>query len=203
MANQLSFFTDAGQSAGLPKELLEYIPAVFSGQESALYLQRFIDTIPWEQTPIMMYGKPMLTPRLTAWFGDTGKSYAYTGNRFNPYPWTDDLIAIKKRLEPLAGVVYNSVLLNYYRDGNDSVAWHADDEQELGPQPHIASVSFGQVRRFDIRNKADHQQKYAIKLENGSLLLMKGSLQHEWEHRIPKSTTPMGARINLTFRVIK
>lgn len=203
MTEQLSFFADEGHTPSLPAELLEYFPHTFSREEGTLYLQKFIDTISWEQTPIVMYGKPMLTPRLTAWFGDHGKNYAYTGNTFDPYGWTDELLAIKQRIEPLCKMEFNSVLLNYYRDGNDSVAWHADDERELGLRPHIASVSFGQVRKFDIRHKQDHNRKYSIKLEHGSLLLMKGNLQHEWEHRIAKSTTPMKARVNLTFRVIR
>jgi len=93
-------------------------------------------------------------------------------------------------------------LLNYYRDGNDSVAWHSDNEDELGKHPVVASVTFGQVRSFDIRNKKDHSQKYSVKLEDGSYLLMKGDLQENWEHRIPKSTKPMKERVNLTFRVI-
>lgn len=189
-------------STGLPEDLLAYTPELFTTAESASYLQKFITTIPWEQRTVMMYGKPVITPRLTAWFGDTGKNYAYTGTRFQPNPWTPELLTIKARIEPLARVHFNSVLLNYYRDGNDSVAWHSDNETELGKQPIIASVSFGQVRRFDIRHKKDHDRKYAVRLENGSMLLMKGDLQQHWEHRIAKSTTPLKPRINLTFRII-
>ncbi|GAA4341697.1 alpha-ketoglutarate-dependent dioxygenase AlkB [Mucilaginibacter gynuensis] len=199
---QLSFFGEAGQSANLPVEVLDYHPDIFTAQESAFFLKTFIATIPWEQRIISMYGKPVITPRLTAWYGDTNKDYAFSGHKFNPLPWTEELLKIKERIEPLANTRFNSVLLNYYRDANDSVAWHADDETELGKQPLIASVSFGQVRQFDIRHKADHQRKYAVKLENGSLLIMKGDLQHNWEHRIAKSTKPMNERVNLTFRVI-
>jgi len=195
-------FGESGVSTGLPEDLLAYTPQVFTETESTHYLQKFIATIPWEQRTVVMYGKPVVTPRLTAWFGDTGKNYAYTGTRFQPHPWTPELLAIKERIAPLARVSFNSVLLNYYRDGNDSVAWHSDNETELGKQPLIASVSFGQVRRFDIRHKKDHDRKYAVRLENGSLLLMKGDLQQHWEHRIAKSTTPLKARINLTFRII-
>jgi len=200
--DQLNMFGESGVSTGLPEDLLAYTPQVFTETESTHYLQKFIATIPWEQRTVVMYGKPVVTPRLTAWFGDTGKNYAYTGTRFQPHPWTPELLAIKERIAPLARVSFNSVLLNYYRDGNDSVAWHSDNETELGKQPLIASVSFGQVRRFDIRHKKDHDRKYAVRLENGSLLLMKGDLQQHWEHRIAKSTTPLKARINLTFRII-
>jgi alkylated DNA repair dioxygenase AlkB len=199
---QLSFFDNAGQSKGLPTELLDYRPALFTAQESQTLLQTFINTIAWEQRTITMYGKSMMTPRLTAWYGDTGKNYAYSGNKFNPYPWTNELLSIKTRIEPIAGVTFNSVLLNYYRNGNDSVAWHSDNETELGLQPIIASVSFGQVRSFDIRHKQNHNEKYSVRLENGSLLLMQGDLQQHWEHRIAKSAGAMQPRINLTFRII-
>jgi len=195
-------FGESGISTGLPEDLLAYIPHLFTAEESASYLQKFITTIPWEQRTVVMYGKPIITPRLTAWYGDTGKNYAYTGTRFQPHPWTPELLAIKERIEPLARVTFNSVLLNYYRDGNDSVAWHSDNETELGKQPIIASVSFGQVRRFDIRHKRDHDRKFAVRLENGSMLLMKGDLQQHWEHRVAKSPTPLKARVNLTFRII-
>ena len=199
---QLSFFDDAGQSKGLPTELLDYRPALFTAKESHTYLQTFMNTIAWEQRTITMYGKSMMTPRLTAWYGDTGKNYAYSGNKFNPYPWTTELLEIKTRIEPLAGVTFNSVLLNYYRNGNDSVAWHSDNETELGLQPIIASMSFGQVRSFDIRRKQNHNEKYSVRLENGSLLLMQGNLQQHWEHSIAKSAVAMQPRINLTFRII-
>ena len=118
-------------------------------------------------------------------------------------PWIKELLAIKARIEPLAGIVFNTVLLNYYRDGNDSVAWHSDDEYELGLKPVIASVSFGQERRFEVREKQNHKNKYSLNLQNGSLLLMKGDLQKLWEHQVPKSKLPMKARLNLTFRVIR
>jgi alkylated DNA repair dioxygenase AlkB len=200
---QLSFFADAGHTPGLPTEVLEYHPSIFNTQESADFLRDLIAHIPWEQKTMSIYGKLVITPRLTAWYGNPEKTYAYSGNSFHPLPWTDELLIIKRRVEPFAGITFNSVLLNYYRDGNDSVAWHSDNERELGRQPIIGSVSFGQVRQFDIRHKDDHAKKYGVKLENGSLLLMKGDLQQNWQHRIAKSVKPMGPRINLTFRVIK
>lgn len=199
---QLSFFEPSGQSAGLPADLLEYYAGFFNATESKAFLDRFINTIPWIQEDIQMYGKLVKTPRLTAWYGDRDKEYIYSGTRHYPIPWTVELLAIKERIEPIAGIKFNSVLLNYYRDGNDSVAWHSDDEYELGVNPIIASVSFGQVRRFDIKHKQDRDRKYSIYLENGSLLIMRGDLQHNWVHQIPKSTKPLKARVNLTFRVI-
>jgi alkylated DNA repair dioxygenase AlkB len=199
---QLSFFEQAGQSPDLPPELLDYRPGFFNLPESESLLKTFISTIPWTQEIIKMYGKLMKTPRLTAWYGDNDKDYTFSGTKYHPIPWTDELLMIRNRIEPIAGIRFNSVLLNYYRDGNDSVAWHSDDEYELGTNPVIASVSFGQVRRFDVRHKRDHERKYSIYLENGSLLLMKGNLQHDWEHQIPKSNKSLKARVNLTFRVI-
>lgn len=202
IVEQLSFFEPSGQSAGLPADLLEYHAGFFNAEESQVFLDTFINTVPWMQEDIQMYGKLMKTPRLTAWYGDRDKEYIYSGTKHYPIPWTKELLLIKEKIEPIAGVKFNSVLLNYYRDANDSVAWHSDDEYELGINPIIASVSFGQVRRFDIRHKEDRDRKHSIYLENGSLLIMKGNLQHSWVHQIPKSTKPLKARVNLTFRVI-
>jgi alkylated DNA repair dioxygenase AlkB len=199
---QLSLFETSGQSAGLPANLLEYRTGFFNEAESQMLLNTFINTILWVQEDIKMYGKLVKTPRLTSWYGDSNKEYTYSGIGHHPIPWTKELLMIKERIEPVAGVIFNSVLLNYYRDGNDSVAWHSDDEEELGINPIIASVSFGQARRFDIRHKQDRENKYSIYLENGSLLIMKGDLQHHWVHQIPKSTKPLNVRVNLTFRVI-
>jgi len=109
---------------------------------------------------------------------------------------------LKHVVEAVAGINFNSVLLNYYRDGQDSVAWHSDNETVMGSHPVIASISFGQVRGFDIRRKTDHRERYTVRLEHGSLLLMKGNLQTMWDHRIAKSNRPMGPRVNLTFRKI-
>jgi alkylated DNA repair dioxygenase AlkB len=192
---QLCFFPETGQTKGLPKEMLEYTPGLFSKAESDYLLEKFIRESPWKQRVQKMWDKEVLTPRLTAWYGDRLEE--------DPIPWTPELLMIKAKVEPLAGVTFNSVLLNYYRDGNDSVAWHSDKENVLGKRPVIASVSFGQVRSFDIRSKADHKEQYSVRLEHGSFLLMKAGLQEAFEHRIAKSTKPMKARVNLTFRVVK
>ncbi|HEY8930045.1 MAG TPA: alpha-ketoglutarate-dependent dioxygenase AlkB [Mucilaginibacter sp.] len=199
---QLSFFAEAGQSRGLPEELLEYRAGFIGENESNALLQKFIGQTPWQQRTQRMYDKDVLTPRLTAWYGDP-EVYDYASlTQSKPNFWTPELLHIKALVEPFAGTHFNSVLLNYYRDGNDSVAWHSDREDVLGKNPIIASVSFGQVRSFDIRNKHDHSEKYSVRLEHGSFLLMKAGLQENWEHRIAKSTKPMKARINLTFRVV-
>ena len=199
---QLSFFAEAGQTRGLPEELLEYRAGFIGVDESDALLQKFISQTPWQQRMQRMYDKDVLTPRLTAWYGDP-EVYDYASlTQSKPNFWTPELLYIKSLVEPIAGTHFNSVLLNYYRDGNDSVAWHSDREDVLGKNPVIASVSFGQVRSFDIRSKHDHNEKYSVRLEHGSFLLMKAGLQENWEHRIAKSTKPMRARINLTFRVV-
>lgn len=192
---QLAFFPDAGQSKGLPKDFLEYRPSLIDAQASDQLLQYFIETTPWKQTTQKLWDKEYLTPRLTCWYGVTERIAG-------TLPWTPELQMIRDMVEPLAGIKFNSVLLNYYRDGNDSVAWHSDKESIMGSQPVIASVSFGQVRSFDIRNKQDHREHYSVRLEHGSFLLMKSGLQEAFEHRIAKSNKPMKARINLTFRLV-
>jgi alkylated DNA repair dioxygenase AlkB len=192
---QLALFAPAGQSKGLPKHLLEYTPTFIDVTESDRLLTHFIKTTPWKQTTQKLWDKEYLTPRLTAWFGDTDRIAG-------TLPWTVELQMIRERAEQLAGITFNSVLLNYYRDGNDSVAWHSDKESIMGSQPVIASVSFGQVRSFDIRNKADHTETYSVRLEHGSFLLMKAGLQERWQHRIAKSNKQMTSRINLTFRLV-
>lgn len=199
---QLSFFDGDLQRPKLPAELMDYQPGFFSKAECDAFIATLKTTVRWNQETILMYGKLLSTPRLTAWYGDNSKSYAFSGKKHEPHPWTDDLLFIKHRVDTAAGITFNSVLLNLYRNGNDSVAWHADDEPELGINPVIASVSFGQMRRFDVRHKINKKQKYSVDLENGSLLIMKGELQHAWEHQVPKSNKALKERINLTFRVI-
>jgi len=202
MMEQLALFAENGQSKRLPTELLGYHPQFIDEQTSDYLLQKFINEMPWKQTKQKMWEKEYLTPRLTSWHGDIGTDYSAAGKISNPNPWTPELLMLKQKVEIVADTKFNSVLLNYYRDGNDSVAWHSDRESVLGKNPIIASISFGQVCSFDIRNKADHKEHYSIKLEHGSFLLMKSGLQENWEHRIAKSTRPMKARVNLTFRLV-
>jgi alkylated DNA repair dioxygenase AlkB len=192
---QLVLFATAGQSKNLPQHLLEYRSRLLDKDISDHLLQHFVNDTPWIQTKQKLWEKEYLTPRLTCWYGDTDRIAG-------TLTWTPELQMIREIVEPLAGIRFNSVLLNYYRDGNDSVAWHSDKESIVGSQPVIASVSFGEVRSFDIRSKSDHNDKYSVRLEHGSFLLMKRGLQEHWEHRIAKSTKPMKPRINLTFRLI-
>lgn len=175
----------------------------FSKSESDEFFSKLYTEIQWKQETIKIFGEDKLLPRLTAWYGDEGKSYTYSGIKQNPEPWTDTLKLIKSRVEEMAKVTFNSVLLNLYRDGKDSVSWHSDDEPELGKNPIIASVSLGETRKFSLKHKVLKGCKVNLNLPHGSLLLMKGETQHHWQHQISKTTKEVGRRINLTFRLIQ
>jgi len=166
-------------------------------------MTQLIDEVPWRAENIVVWGKTFLQPRLTAWYGDNGISYTYSGIRLEALPWTHTLIDIKNRVETLAGIDFNSVLLNYYRDHGDSMGLHSDDEPELGRRPVIASVSLGEERTFVLKHKTRRDlRSVRLKLASGSLLLMKGETQHYWKHGIEKETRPCGPRVNLNFRRI-
>jgi len=198
-------FRESKMGYDLPDAEIEYFPEFFSREKSLNFLPQLLDTIKWKQNTIKMYGKENPVPRLEAWYGDPGKSYAYSGIRMEPSTWTDELNEIKRSIEAEVAISFNSVLINYYRDGQDRVAWHSDDEKELGKNPVIGSVSFGAERTFKLRHKQykENNLKQSIVLKNGSFLLMKGATQHHWMHEIPRTAKPIGPRINLTFRVIK
>lgn len=158
--------------------------------------------ISWKQDSIKLYGKTIPLPRLTAWYGDEGKSYTYAGIRSEPNEWNKGLLYLKQETERLAEVGFNSVLLNWYRDGEDYLNWHADDEKELGLNPVIGSVNFGETRDFLLRRNIDPSQKITLPLKHGTLLIMRGELQHHWQHSVPKRKRVNGSRFNLTFRRI-
>jgi len=179
-----------------------FYPGFFSPSESDHYLIRMQEEIEWKQETIKLYGKELLQPRLTAFCGDTGKKYSYSGITMRPRKWTDSLLEIKRRIEMVAGVQFTSALLNFYRDGKDSMGWHRDNEKELGVNPVIGSVSFGATRTFQFRNYKEKKVAGSIELTHGSLLLMKGETQRHWEHQLPKMNKEIGKRINITFRVI-
>jgi alkylated DNA repair dioxygenase AlkB len=176
----------------------------FGVERSDRYFTNLLNEISWRQDQIRIFDRFIPLPRLTAWYGNPGQVYAYSGIQMDPLPWTPTLLDIKSRIEALAEVEFNSVLLNLYRCGRDSVAWHSDDEPELGQNPLIGSVSFGATRRFSFKHKFDKPQKpIQLDLTHGSFLLMRGTTQHYWLHQIPKTKKPISERINLTFRVIK
>jgi alkylated DNA repair dioxygenase AlkB len=181
---------------------LIYYPTFFSKLESDLFFSSLRTKIEWAQESMILYGKKINFPRLTAWYGDNDRPYSFSGITLQPKGWLPELITIKNKIEIAAGTEFNSVLLNLYRNGNDSISWHTDAEQELGINPIIGSVNFGQARLFQLRHK-DTKEKIEIELVHGSALLMKGELQHHWQHQVPKTSKPMKERINLTFRFIK
>lgn len=183
---------------------LVLIENFFSKAASDNLYSRLLSDIKWMETKIVVYGKEHDTPRLTAWYGDPGTDYTYSGLKMNPFRWTEDLLFIKNKVDEAAGVTFNSVLLNLYGSGKDSVGWHRDNEKEFGINPVIASVSFGETRPFHLKHKFKKDvEKVIIPLTHGSLLIMKGTTQHYWEHQIPKTSKEISPRINLTFRVIK
>jgi len=187
----------------LPDADITLFENFFTNQESKKLYQNLIENIQWRQDKIKIFGKLINQPRLTAFYGDSSKDYSYSGIVMKPIDWNDDLLFIKNRVEEMAKIKFTSVLLNYYRDGKDSMGWHSDDEKELGQNPVIGSVSFGESRVFQLRHKLRKDiKKVDIKLTDGSFLLMKGSTQHFWQHQIPKTTRNLESRINLTFRVI-
>ena len=187
----------------LPDAEVIYYPHFFDKDEAETIYAELINDIPWQQDDIRIFGKTHLQPRLTALFGNEGKSYSYSNIKMQPHHWNLLLQKIKAKVERVSNTNFTTVLLNQYRDGKDSNGWHADNEKELGTNPIIASISFGAERAFQLKHNSDKDQKKSIILENGSLLLMKGTTQHFWKHQIPKTAKPIGPRINLTFRVIK
>lgn len=198
---QLSLFS-AEEFYTFPKDLLEFREHFLTSDESDQLFSQLLDNTPWKQRTQTIYDKKVLTPRLTAWYGDGEKSYKLGGSEFEVNAWTPELLSLKNKIEEVFGHEFNSVLLNLYRDNNDSVAWHRDKESRYGDRPVIASLSLGQTRKFDFRKLNHHQSRYSIPLPHGSLLLMKGDLQENWEHRIAKSALYMKERINLTFRLV-
>jgi alkylated DNA repair dioxygenase AlkB len=180
-----------------------YLRELSLAQTAEAVMKQLIDEVPWRAENIVVWGKTYRQPRLTAWYGDNGANYTYSGIRLEPLPWTDALIEIKNRVEEIAGTDFNSVLLNYYRNHRDSMGLHSDDEPELGRRPIIASLSLGEERTFILKHKTRRDlSSVRLKLASGSLLLMKGDTQHCWKHGIEKETRPCAPRVNLTFRRI-
>ena len=187
----------------IPDADLVLIEAADWGAPSADILARLIAEIPWKQESIMLFGKTHLQPRLVCWMGDRGCAYAYSGKRHQPSHWHPLVADLRRRVEALTGSRFNSVLLNLYRDGADSMGWHADDEPELGPRPVIASLSFGAERMFHLRHRRDRTiSTRHVALVDGSLLVMRGDTQANWHHAVPKTRRPVGVRMNLTFRTV-
>lgn len=180
------------------RHLAAWLPPAQAGALQAALLR----DIPWEVHRIRMFGRLVDSPRLSCWMGDPDARYRYSGADFLPHPWADVLMPVRDRLQEELCASFNSVLLNRYRSGTDSMGWHSDDEAELGPQPVIASLSLGAARRFLLRRRDQHAAKAEFLLADGDLLVMAGSTQAHYQHALPKSSRVHGERINLTFRWI-
>ncbi len=205
-ANLFDTDRDPGQVIQHPlgDAVLSEYPNFCNAREADALLGRLLAEIPWRQDSLRIAGKVIPVPRLQCWMGDRESHYGYSGMRLEPQPWQDDVSQIRRRIKELTGTDYNSVLLNYYRDGQDSVAWHADDERELGLEPVIAALSLGAERPFELRPKPGNPgSKRSIQLRNGSLLVMGKSMQDKWMHQVPKVKGLEDPRISLTFRQIQ
>jgi len=183
------------------RDNLYYVPEFLDTREANHLFSALLTELSWSNETIQIFGKSISVPRLVCWYGDRDAYYRYSAVDHIPLAWTTPLRTLKKKLQLFTGSKFNSVLGNLYRNGQDSMGWHADDEKELGNQPTIASVSLGYSRMFKIRRK-DRSKSCNITLENGSLLIMTGNFQQMWQHSVPKTRAPVEARINLTFRYI-
>ncbi|CAB4331167.1 MAG: alpha-ketoglutarate-dependent dioxygenase AlkB [Actinobacteria bacterium] len=200
MTGQPALFDEHPKGPGLDVTLIRN--AVDSdAADAALVALR--ERVAWRQDYLRMFGELIAVPRLESWVADEGLDYTYSGIHHDPGPWTEELIALRDLVSEHAGATFNSVLCNLYRDGNDGVDWHADDESEFGPMPVIGSLSLGASRRFDLRRVEAHAEKIELDLHHGDLVIMRGTTQALWQHRVPKTKKPVGERINLTFRTVK
>ena len=199
-------YSDAGSTScseiKIPDAEIFLYPSLLSYHEADQLFDNLKTSIIWEKHKIKLYGGVHDVPRLTAWYGDPNKSYVYSGIKLKPRLWNPSLLKIREKIETISKTKFNSVLLNLYRSGADSVLWHSDDEPELGTNPVIGSLSLGEAREFQMKHKYNRDLKQKILLQHGSFLLMKGKTQHNWLHQIPKRKNIKGERINLTFRTI-
>jgi alkylated DNA repair dioxygenase AlkB len=186
----------------VPDADLRFMHAFYPPDQCAALFAALLAETPWRQERIAVWGKVHEQPRLTSWHGDPGTRYTYSGITLDTCPWTPLLARMRRDVEAATGQRYNSVLLNLYRDQHDSVGWHSDNERELGRAPAIASLSLGATRSFRLRHRERAHPPVNISLTDGSLLLMAGGTQRNWQHAVPKETREKGPRINLTFRRI-
>ena len=184
---------------------IAHLPGLFDDHSPRM--QRFLETLPLAPERLVMFGKPVETPRLVSFHGEPHARYGYSGRVFDPHPWTAELAAIRDMLTEHVGARFDCVLVNHYRDGKDAMGWHADDEPELGPDAPrdvlIASVSLGAPRRFVLRHRRRTRERRELWLGEGSLLVMGGATQHRFQHAVPRTATEVGPRTNLTFRLIR
>ncbi|MEX1384566.1 alpha-ketoglutarate-dependent dioxygenase AlkB [Lutibacter sp.] len=181
-------------------EVLNY-GLILNNDECQYYFKKFLDSDFWKHDELILFGKQITTKRKVAWFGDENIEYSYSNTKKIGLTWTPEILKLKKKLELKTGEKFNSCLLNLYHNGNEGMAWHSDNEKELGVNPVIASLSFGATRKFSFKHK-ETKQKVDVLLQSGNLLVMKGETQHKWIHSLPKTKKVQNPRINLTFRSI-
>ncbi|MEJ2755945.1 MAG: alpha-ketoglutarate-dependent dioxygenase AlkB [Gammaproteobacteria bacterium] len=177
-----------------------FVPAFLDEVEAESYFHRLSMEINWRQRPVVVFGRTVMQPRMTAWYADSGVSIHYSGLTELPKPWTPTLLTLKTMAEAWSGCSFNGVLLNLYRNGEDALGWHSDDEAYLGVSPVIVSLSFGATRTCRFRHRLRQCHPVGVELTSGSLLLMRGQTQRYWHHCVPKRKRVHAARINLTFR---
>lgn len=195
--------TPSNDSPLYSTDYVDYREQFFLPEMADDYFDILSRTIEWRHEAITLFGKKIMQPRLTALYGDPHLSYRYSGLTMTPTMWTKELTDIKEKIEAVVGQSFTTVLLNYYRDGHDSMGWHADNEAVLGKNPTIVSLSFGAERRFILRLNENPKIQRTIVLQHGSFLWMKYSLQHISKHCIPKQISVKNPRINLTFRTLQ
>ena len=196
----MDLFSGEKQHFSLPNAELVYIPQFISIKDADSFFKSITANTNWKQDDITVFGKTYKQPRLTALYGESNQPYSYSNITMYPEPFPTELINIKEKVESISGETFNTALLNLYRDGNDSNGWHADNEKELGINPVIASVSFGEERPFHFKHRKIKDERHKIVLNHGSLLIMKGEMQHHWIHQIAKTKREISPRINITFR---
>jgi len=196
------FSEDKDFHVSIPNGEIIFHRNFLSKEEASFFNQKIHTDTPWRKDKITVFGKTYDQPRLTSLHSVNSKPYSYSNLTLHPNPMTSELMDLLKKIQQVDFHDYNAVLLNLYRDGKDSNGWHADDEIELGKNPIIASISLGEERYFHLKHRYLKEEKFKIKLSHGSLLIMKGEMQHYWLHQIPKTAKKINQRINLTFRKI-
>ncbi len=194
--------SQTGVRIDLPDADLHYWPQWVEPGAADGWMHELSQRTTWSQPQIRIYGRSVSVPRLVAWYGEPEARYRYSGLLHEPLPWTPMLAEIRQRVEQQVGQTLNGVLLNLYRDGQDAMGWHSDDEPELGEQPLVVSLNLGATRRFDFRRKGGSRIEHSIELKHGSLLVMSGPSQHYWQHQIARTRKVSEPRLNLTFRQI-
>lgn len=186
----------------LPKDgIVNYYGEIFTKTEADFYYEHLLNHIEWENDQAIIFGKLITTKRKVAWYGEKPFEYTYSNITKTALPWSKELLALKKKTEELSGETFNSCLLNLYHNGDEGMAWHSDGEKDLKKNGTIASLSFGAERKFAFKHKVD-KTAVSLNLAHGSLLLMKGTTQTHWLHRLPLTKLVSKPRINLTFRTI-